>query len=152
MKNPHIVAGLVVLVVLGIGYFVYTQTAQAPTGEPATQAKLSYINSSADMIVVLSPEIEEQVEQEFAVLGKARGTWYFEASFPVVVTDPNGVVLAQLPATADGDWMTTEFVPFSATVVIQSGYTGPATITLKKDNPSGLPEHDASVSFPVVIQ
>ncbi len=149
MKNLYIV--LAALIILGAGYFLYTQTANAPTEVPETST-FSYINASTENIVIDEPGPNATVGTTFTVTGSARGPWYFEASFPVVVTDQSGNVIAQLPATADGDWMTVEFVPFSATVTVSNGYTGPATITLKKDNPSGLPEHDASVSYPVVIQ
>jgi len=42
-------------------------------------------------------------------------------------------------------------VPFTAQVTVED-YSGPATLVLLKDNPSGLPENDDSVSFSVVIQ
>jgi len=32
------------------------------------------------------------------------------------------------------------------------GYTGPATLILIRDNPSGLPEHDDSLPIPIVIR
>lgn len=157
----HILIGIVaLLVVFGLGYFVYTETAQAPTDSvPHTGTGLNpnaspyiYANASGDTIMIDSPVANASVGKTFAVSGKARGPWYFEASFPVVVTDANGAVLVQVPAHANGDWMTNEFVPFSVNITITNGYTGPATITLKKDNPSGEPQNEASVSYPVVIQ
>ena len=159
MKH-FVIATLVVLVVLGIGYFVYTETAQAPTdsaihtgtGVNPNASPYSYLNASGDTILVEAPVLNATLGKTFTVSGKARGPWYFEASFPVVVTDANGAVLAQVPAKANGDWMTNDFVPFSADVTLSNGYTGPATITLKKDNPSGEAQNEASVSYPVTIQ
>lgn len=50
--------------------------------------------------------------------------------------------------------MTTEFVPFTATVNYtvdpQTPYARGAII-LKKDNPSGLPENDAAIEMPVIF-
>ncbi|MBV9159311.1 MAG: hypothetical protein JO019_01805, partial [Candidatus Kaiserbacteria bacterium] len=46
---------------------------------------------------------------------------------------------------------TTGQVTFTAQVSI-SGYKGPATLVLSKDNPSGLPQNDDSVSIPITIQ
>ncbi len=85
--------------------------------------------------------------------GKARGTMFFEASFPVVVTDNSGVVVGRGIAEAGADWMTTEYVPFSVTV---SQVTMPTTstgiISFIKDNPSGLPEHEYAYSVPVIFE
>lgn len=106
---------------------------------------------ASENVKVSSPLPNATVSKNFTVSGYARGTWFFEASFPVQVRDPQNNLVGQGIAQAQGDWMTTEFVAFNAPVTIQN-YTGPATLVLKKDNPSGLPEHDASVSFPIVVQ
>ena len=96
------------------------------------------------------PRPNGNVLKEFTVTGEARGTWFFEASFPVQVRDPNNNVVGQGIAQAEGEWMTEEFVPFSAPVTIEN-YSGPAMLVLIKDNPSGLPEHDDSVEFPIIV-
>ena len=83
--------------------------------------------------------------------GSALGTWYFEGSFPVVLEDMKGNVIAQGPATAKGDWMSTSSVPFSAVLSWTSTAATSGVLILKKDNPSGLPENDQEISFPVVF-
>lgn len=89
---------------------------------------------------------------ELVISGEASG-WYFEGSFGVVLKSQNGTVLAQVPATAQGDWMTTAFVPFEATIDLSGiSYTGPASLVFVKANPSGMPQNAASVTIPVVIQ
>ena len=86
----------------------------------------------------------------------ARGTWYFEASFPVVLPDWDGKIIAEGIAHAQSDWMTTNYVPFTATLdfTVQDT-TDPAlmrgSLILQKDNPSGLPEHDDALEIPVVF-
>ncbi len=63
-------------------------------------------------------------------------------------------MLGQGIATAQGDWMTTDFVPFKATInyTADPQIIGDAgTLVLKKDNPSGLHENDDSLSVPVII-
>src|SRR3989344_3894003 len=102
-------------------------------------------------VVLVAPLPNQTISNAFIVQGAARGPWYFEASFPVTLQKPDGTVLNQTPAQAQGDWMTTELVPFTATLVAPSTYHGPATLVIKKDNPSGLPEHDASIEIPIVI-
>ncbi len=53
---------------------------------------------------------------------------------------------------AQGEWMTEEFVPFSSPITIPGEYRGPARLILHRDNASGLPEHDKSVSIPITIE
>lgn len=117
--------------------------------QPQVSAK--YINATAQNIVVDTPIPGSVTGKDFSVLGKAAG-WYFEGSFPVEVLDKDGNVLWQGPAQAMGDWMTAEFVPFKADIKIPNNYTGQATLVLKKDNPSGEPANDASISIPFTIE
>lgn len=112
---------------------------------------ITYINSSKEKIVIDTPFPGAVTGKEFEIRGKAAG-WYFEASFPVKVLDKDGKVLWQGPAQAQGDWMTSEFVPFKVTAKVPDSYIGPATLVLEKDNPSGMPENDASASFPFTIE
>lgn len=113
----------------------------------------TYENASPDMIVVENPHPGGVVGKEFRVTGKARGNWFFEASAPIEVIGADGNTIAGSIATAEGDWMTTEFVTFKSEIIdLPSAYIGPATIILRKDNPSGLPENDASVSIPIVVE
>lgn len=116
------------------------------------QEHATYINASADNIVVDTPQPGAVTGKTFTVKGRARGPWYFEASFPVKVLDKNGASLVQVPAQAQGDWMTTDFVPFSVEISVPKSYIGPATLVLRKDNPSGLPQNNASISIPMTIE
>lgn len=116
--------------------------------------KITYTNSTADLIQVVLPFPNAVVGKDFSVIGKARGNWFFEASFPIEVLDKNGKILATGVAhPVNGtDWMTANFVNFKADIKVPQSYIGPATLVLKKDNPSGLAEHDASVSFLINIE
>ncbi|MEK7649424.1 MAG: Gmad2 immunoglobulin-like domain-containing protein [Patescibacteria group bacterium] len=87
------------------------------------------------------------------VKGEARGNWFFEASFPIVLKDANGTLLAQGIAQAEGEWMTTEFVPFVSTLSFSgTPATKDGTLTLQKDNPSGMPEHDDALVIPLTFE
>lgn len=115
---------------------------------------VTYINSTASMIQVELPYPNAVVGKDFSVIGKVRGNWFFEASFPVEVLDKDGKVLAvgiAKPRNGE-DWMTMQSVNFKADIKIPQSYIGPATLVLKKDNPSGLAEHDASLIFPITIE
>lgn len=149
LKTFLIVAGIVIVVGAG-WYFFRPEVAVAPG--PVRVSGYTYDRTSSDVIVVEHPYPGSAVGKEFSVKGKARGYWFFEASFPVEVTDPSGIRVAQAVAQASSDWMTEDFVPFKATLKVPESYLGPATVVLHKDNPSGLPEHDASVSFSVTVK
>lgn len=102
-------------------------------------------------IIVDSPAPNAIVHSPLTVSGKARGTWYFEASFPVRLLDDAGNELTVVPAQAQGEWMTEDFVPFSVTLTFMT-MAKSGTLVLQKDNPSGLPEYDKSVEIPVKFQ
>lgn len=100
-------------------------------------------------VKLTSPELNALVRSPLAVTGQARGFWFFEASFPVELEDGNGKQIAIAPATAQGEWMTAEFVSFKAVLEFSEPSTDTGTLILRKDNPSGLPEHDAQLRVPV---
>jgi hypothetical protein len=102
-----------------------------------------------DTIHVTAPVADAVIARPLVVEGEARGSWYFEASFPVILLDGNGEELAKGPAQATGDWMTDEFVPFSLTLSYEAPTTDTGVLVLMKDNPSGLPENDRSLKIPV---
>ncbi len=128
------------------------KTPDGRTYAEETTPPFTYDRASTNLIVVEAPLPGAVTGKEFLILGEARGNWYFEASFPVTILDKNGKVLVQTYATALGEWMTENFVPFRAEIEVPQSYIGPATLILSKDNPSGLPENDASVSFPITIE
>lgn len=124
-----------------------TDTGQATT---TAQADVAQIPGT---IVVSSPLIGGAVgSTTLTAAGSARG-WYFEASFPIEIRNASGTLLTQAPAQAQGDWMTSEFVPFIGTLIYPAQPVGSkGTLILRKDNASGLPEHDESLEVPVVFQ
>jgi len=105
------------------------------------------------MIVLDSPGEGDTVSAPLSIEGRARGGWYFEASFPVDVTDSRGVLLGQGYATATGEWMTSDFVPFTASLHFNAAEAIDNIIylVLRRDNPSGLPEGDGTLSVPLMI-
>lgn len=137
-----------ILLVGAVGYIVFARpsVSSAPTQEETEPTPLH------DKVKVTSLQSGSTVTAAFTVKGEAPGNWYFEASFPIEVLDAAGNSLVQTHAEALSDWMTTEQVPFSADINIDTQYHGPATLVLRKDNPSGLPEHEDSLEIPIVIQ
>lgn len=100
---------------------------------------------------VTHPQPNEIMASPYTFDGEARGTWFFEASFPVRVEDTAGNILGRGYAQAEGEWMTEEFVPFRGTVEFISEKDQLGRVVFEKDNPSGLPEHAAETSVPVQI-
>jgi hypothetical protein len=103
-------------------------------------------------IRVNTPAAHAVVSSPLTISGEARGTWYFEASFPVRLldTDGNDIPLDPPYIQAQGEWMTEDFVPFNSshTFSLPSGVTS-GVLVLQRDNPSGLPENAAEVRIPV---
>ncbi|MDP3696626.1 MAG: Gmad2 immunoglobulin-like domain-containing protein [Candidatus Taylorbacteria bacterium] len=103
----------------------------------------------SDLIRINEPVPDQTVKSPLSVSGEARGYWFFEASFPIRVYDANGKEIGVAVAQAQGEWMTDDFVPFQATLNFKKPATATGTLVLEKDNPSGLPEHDAELRVPV---
>src|SRR5688572_1988723 len=145
MKTIRTLGILALIAVAAVaGYLALTKEDAAPGPVGTTSTPLA-----DDMIVIYEPLPEQQgITSPLKVRGKARGTWFFEAVFPVTLTDWDGRIIAQTQAHAKTDWMTEDFVEFEATLIFDIP-AGPGTdqpnrgfLILQKDNPSGLPEHD----------
>ena len=93
-----------------------------------------------------------EVTFPFTLTGEARGSWYFEGSFPVRVEDGSGDNVVEHSAQAQGEWMTEDFVPFAA-ILSPSGAipSGEATLVIEKANASGLPEHADAIRIPIRV-
>ena len=106
---------------------------------------------ASDLIRVASPKANDTVASPAVITGEARGTWYFEATFPIDILAPDGTVLGRGYAEALSDWMTEDFVPFTASVQFDPAGRTNGIIRIMKDNPSGLPENDAHIDIPVMF-
>lgn len=105
--------------------------------------------NKTDLIRVDNPRPNQKIESPLQVSGEARGNWFFEADFPVYLYDDTGMELGVGIATAQGDWMTEEFVPFEVNLEFDAPAVGSGKLILKKDNPSGLSELDDMLYIPV---
>jgi hypothetical protein len=112
--------------------------------------------AKADLITLTTPVPEMVMGNPVTITGAARGQWYFEASFPVVLTNWDGLIIAETFATAQGDWMTEDFVPFVAELGFENPYKEGdpdfmkrGSLILQKSNASGLPEHDDALEIPI---
>jgi len=125
---------------------------QCRAGSTAFTEDIGNELAKMDLIRLDSPRPNAEVVSPLKIIGQARGSWFFEASFPVVLEDQNGLAVARGYATATSDWMTENFVGFTAELTF-SGQTGAkGRLILKKDNPSGLPEYDDALEAPVYFK
>jgi hypothetical protein len=103
-----------------------------------------------ELIQIYYPRPNQIIGSPITVTGKARGTWFFEGVFPLILTDWDGKIIANGYASADGEWMTEDFVGFSGTLVYDiPSYGDNGNLILQKDNPSGLPEFDDALEIPI---
>lgn|SRR3989344_331712 len=142
------VIGIVALLVMVVGAALFVAPARAPAPSPSPTPA-----SIPDLIEVSSPLQNATITSPLVAQGRARGTWYFEASFPIELRSASGALLVQGYGQAQTNWMTSEFVAFVSIPLIfapqPKGSVG--TLILHKDNPSGLPEHDRKLEVPVVF-
>ena len=127
---------------------------QCRAGEETFIESIGNELEKTDLIRIDTPRPNQTISSPLTITGEARGNWFFEASFPVVLTDWDGKIIAQGIAQAKGEWMTTDFVPFEATLtfaVDTNAYSDKGSLILRKDNPSGLPQYDDALEIPVVL-
>ena len=100
-----------------------------------------------------SPVPGAVISSPHTLRGKARGTWFFEGDFPVMLLDAQGNKIAERYATAYGEWMTEDFVEFEGVIHFNNAPSGQSGIlVLKKDNPTGLEKIDDDLRVPVTFQ
>jgi hypothetical protein len=106
-----------------------------------------------DLIKIDNPRPNQEIESPIVIEGQARGYWFFEASFPVFLVNWDGLIIAQGIAEAQSDWMTEDFVSYKVTLEFEKPeYSDKGVLILKKDNPSGLPEHDDALEIPIIFK
>lgn len=127
---------------------------ETPTNTSNPTATSTTPSKTDDLIVIDLPKINSTTTSPIALSGKARGNWFFEASAPVFVKDSKGNTLGQGYIQATGEWMTTEFVPFTGSVTFTkpAGTSTDIYLIFMNDNPSGDPERSLSVNVPLKLQ
>jgi hypothetical protein len=116
------------------------------SSNPLVQAPLPQANTN---IRVTAPQAKQIVSSPLSITGSAKGNWYFEGSFPVKLYDANNKLIAQTAAKAQGNWMTENFVNFTATLKFAHPLTNSGKLILEKDNPSGDSQKDEKIEIPV---
>lgn len=100
-----------------------------------------------DIIRLTTPRPTMRIRSPLVIEGFARGGWFFEGTFRVKLLDSHGKVIASAPAYAQTEWTTPDFVPFRAELTFSGKPNGVGKLVLEKDNPSGDPERDQSLTM-----
>lgn len=120
------------------------------------------------LIKISEPTAKTKIFSPLIIKGEARGSWFFEASFPIKLLNADGKVIAKGIAQAKSDWMTNDFVPFEAELkfsapknidpslslpLVKGGEIKETegSLILSKDNPSGLPANDKQIIIPITF-
>lgn len=129
----------------------YPASCKNPDGATFTQ-NIGNELDLLDTIIVDYPRPGQLVESPLHIEGRARGTWFFEASAPVALLKDNGEVLGESHIQATGDWMSEEFVDFSGEINFDPMGAGAGMLVLRNDNPSGMPENELRLEIPVIFE
>ena len=153
---------LVLLLAVAIAGFLYwagvflpqnptdvTSTKDSQIGLSVRPEKEPGLVAVARNISVDFPASRDRISSPLKVRGRARGSWFSEGVFPVQLIDADNRVLASGQAMASGEWMTENFVEFTAELVFIPGQSKTATLVLFRENPSGLPENAEQLEIPV---
>jgi len=153
--NKFILIVLTLIAVLVVSFYAFNSYIyNEKQADPSEEVVAIEPAALEDLITVTSPLPNTTVGNPIEVKGMARGFWFFEASAPVVVVNWDGLIIGEGFITAEGEWMTEDFVPFSGTIsytLPADSYSTRGAIIMKKDNPSGLPENDRALEFPIEL-
>ena len=154
MKNIIIIivgAILVFLVITRLGDRPVDPVVETPTESTLPETKITSLKGVE--IFVDNPRPGYIVTSPLTVHGRAPGNWFFEANAGITLTDWDGLIIAEGYIMAEGDWMTTDYVPFTGTITFtKPAYGERGTLIFKKDNPSGEPQFDDSAEMMIKFQ
>lgn len=128
-----------------------TQIEEMTPDSPSSEEESSQ-QELQDLIQVQTPSPESVLNSPQEIRGKARGTWFFEGDFAVYLLDENGEELAVAIAMAQGEWMTTQWVEFTATMEFEVKAAGSGHLVFEKSNPSDKRELDREFRIPVSFE
>ncbi len=129
-----------------------TETPSPVTEIPSGPKELAISSEKGIVIYVTVPDPDISYASPLPISGRAPGNWFFEASAPVTLTNWDGLIIGEGHIEAVGNWMTTDYVPFTGSLVF-SGDTlyERGFLIFNKDNPSDLPENADSAQMTIKI-
>ncbi len=125
MKTSHqfLTAFIVLIIMFVFGLFQSKKDANIGLDDVVTVAKSSQLKAVQDKIsemkksiVVDNLEPLNEITLPLTINGKAVGGWYSGGNFDILILDESGHQLATSTATAESEWLTTDFVNFKAVI------------------------------------
>jgi len=126
---------------------IYPPTCATNDGQVFTQDIGNELDKK-NLIKVSSPRPGQKITSPLLISGSARGNWFFEGNLPIKLVDTSGKTIATTNAQALGEWMTDDFVDFTATIKFKPPY-GLGKLIIQKNNPSDLPENSDQLEIPL---
>lgn len=122
-----------------------------PSTNQGDKAALVEYRSEEGVVIKLDRRLDNTaITSPLTISGEVPGNWSFEGDFPVELRTTDGTVLVTEPAMLQGEWMTTNYVPFKATLTFtDSDEATTGQLILRKNNASGLTENDDRVTIPI---
>jgi len=135
ISGKILVATIILFSIISFSYFML----RAPEydGVMSTNITLdaeSEYESKNPLIKVYNPKPESLLRSPIEVNGEARGSWFLDGVFDVLVKDENGKILGEGVARALGDWVTASFVPFEGSITFEKPTTLKGDLILRKRN------------------
>lgn len=132
---------LLIIIVFIVGYNLYSR-----------YSIIKKINDAKDLIVIDTPKPFQKVQNPIYIKGKAKGFFFFEATFPVRIEDENGNIVKEFYIMTKENWMSEDFVSFETNLYIDDLKIKRCFIIFEKANPSGLKENKFEIKIPVYFE
>jgi len=146
MKKTIVIISIVIIVAIMVFSFFYFFSNKSVAVYPIPL-------NSADQIIVVSPIKDSKISSPLTIAGRARGGWFFEGTFPVLLLDQNNNTVAEGHVSTQGDWTKDELIKFVGNLQFEQTLSGQkGTLVFKKDNPSGLVQNDGKFEIPIIFK
>ncbi len=111
------------MVLIGAGlcsFIFFTVMYPSDAGKDEGDKETVIYKTQANVINVTTPQAGDRVQDPVTVKGQARGYWFSEGAFPILIIDSTGYTVGEGNGKAEGQWLTTNFVEFSGSIPIFS--------------------------------
>jgi hypothetical protein len=139
----------VFLIVFANNKYDYTIDISMPALRHVEKVKTNLVPVATDSLKLDNIMANQVVSSPLAIQGQAKGAWFFEGIFPIRIIDENKVELGRVQAKAVGDWMSSDFVSFTADLTFKNTTSTQGILIFERDNPSGLPQNAEQYMVPV---
>lgn len=105
----------------------------------------------AELIQLEQMSMNDTITSPAVIKGNARGMWFDEGRFPVILKDKNHRTLSKTAAVATDNWLTSGLVPFEFQVSFKNSYSGQAYLLFMQANASDRSSLNRGYILPVIL-